>query len=313
MARSLKDTTATSTSRAPRRATSSTRKSGPERLGQWELLAVAAEGAFAHVYRAQAAGRASPNEQGYAIKRLKPRFESDPTAVRLLRREARIGSAITSSHLVPILAAHVDEPPYYLVMPWLAGQTLAARLAVQRKLGVGEALWLARQVAEGLAALEEAGWIHADVKPANVMVSPEGHATLLDLGFARRPADEDQASRPMVGTPWYMAPETFVSAVRPDVRSDIFSLGVVLYEMLAGRRPFEAVTAAGLINAHRQQEPPPIRELVPEMPSDVAKLVHAMLAKEPLRRPQTAVEVVTKLTALEVECFGECGMMNDER
>jgi serine/threonine protein kinase len=146
--------------------------------------------------------------------------------------------------------------------------------------------------------------MHADVKPSNIHVSPDGHATLLDLGFARQPADTTSVvSRCVTGTMHYLAPEMFTSALRPDIRSDIYSLGATLYELLAGQPPFEAPTLEELIDMHRQAEPRSIRLIRPMVPVEVARFVHQMLAKEPLRRPQTPVEVVECLVDLEIATF----------
>ena len=152
-----------------------------------------------------------------------------------------VGRSMRSPHLVPVLDAHTEGAHLLPGHALAEGETLARRLSqpFAPPLPTTFAVWIARQVAEALDALDQAGWTHADVKPANIMVSPMGHATLLDLGLAHRPADEDHGlAGILVGTPWYMAPETLLSAVRPDIRSDIYSLGAVLYEMLAGRLPF---------------------------------------------------------------------------
>ncbi|HEY1601555.1 MAG TPA: serine/threonine-protein kinase [Pirellulales bacterium] len=279
-----------------------------EHLDGWELMELASAGEFSQVYRARPVGSAPGCVAAHAVKRLKPLYEADPRAVGCLRREARVGRAVSSPHVVPVLSAHTEVAPYYTVMPWLDGGTLATRLA-HRDAGAENitfALWVARQVAQALDAFDAAGWTHADVKPANIIVSTSGHATLIDLGFARRPADEDRTIDPTVmGTPRYMAPEMLLSALRCDIRSDIFSLGAVLYEMLSGRQPFEAPSAAALITMHRQLAPVDLRELAPAVPTEISQLVHAMLAKEPLRRPQTAREVIQHLTSLEIAQLAE--------
>jgi serine/threonine protein kinase len=135
-------------------------------------------------------------------------------------------------------------------------------------------------------------------------VSPDGHATLLDLGFARQPADATSiVDRCVTGTMHDIAPEMLTSALRPDIRSDIYSLGATLYETLGGRPPFQAPSLEQLADLHRQAEPRPLRLLNPHVPAEVARFVHQMLAKEPLRRPQTPAEVVERLVRLEIETF----------
>jgi serine/threonine-protein kinase len=157
------------------------------------------------------------------------------------------------------------------------------------------ALWLARQTAEALAALHAAGWMHADVKPGNLFVSAPAHVTLLGLGFARRPRECGSiVDRCVAGTVGYVAPEMITSAVRPDIRSDLYSLGATLFEMLTGRLPFEARTL---------DTPLALRSLAPDLPRNVVDLVRELLAKDPFRRPQTPQELISRLAALEIENF----------
>jgi serine/threonine protein kinase len=277
-----------------------------DRVGSWVLVRRATEGAFSTVYQARAVDAHDAQRAPYAIKLLKPRWHDEPAAVKLLRREARVGRAVSHPHLVPILAAHVHEPPYYAVMPWIEGSTLSAVVAKDNRPELPLALWIVRQTAEALAALDAAGWLHADVKPANIMVSPEGHATLLDLGCARRSHEAGEtADGALTGTIAYMAPERLTSALRADIRGDIFSLGVTLFELLTGQLPFDAADMAALARAHRQNEPRDVRQLAPHVPHTVAQLVQQMLAKEPLRRPQTPGELVARLAALEIDSFAE--------
>lgn len=280
----------------------------PERLDDWELVAPVAQGEYATVYRARPAGAAAARGAAYAVKRLATRWESQPAVVAMFQRQAVVGRAVHHPRLVSILAAHVQAPPYYVVMPWLEGRTLDRIRPLGPRGPLPLWLALARQVAEALAALDAAGWLHGDLKPANVLVSPDGRATLLDLGFCRR-ADEvgSQACRLVTGTPHYLAPETLTSALRTDIRSDLYSLGVLLYGLLAGRPPFRAGTLAELVRLHRAAEPTPLTAVSPWVPEDVARLVHRLLAKEPLRRPATPREVVDALAALEVAYFADWG------
>lgn len=299
-----------------------------ERLGAWELVDLVAEGTFSRVFRARASGAgADTSPPAYAVKRLKPELEDNALAVQLLRREARVGGAVHHPRLAPILAANVERSPFYLVMPWLSGSTLESIFdrahddAVARGASMGggslaaplrpplpliHSLWFARQIAEALAALDAAGWVHSDVKPSNVMISPLGHATLIDLGLARRPADEDHSiDRAQVGTPAYMAPELFVSTIRPDIRSDIFSLGVLLCELLTGRRFNRRTDSLQEATIPRRPTALDLRDLSRVAPPAVAQLVQQMMAGEPLRRPQTPAELVDELVALEVEFFAD--------
>jgi len=282
----------------------------PRRLGDWLLGDVVACGSMATVYAARPA-RSPTAPPAYALKLLLPKWQDEPRAVDLLRREALVGRSVSHANLVSVFSAQTSRPPCYLVMPLLEGQTLSARMASGWNPPVSVVLWIGRQVSEALSALARAGWMHGDVKPDNVFVSARGHVTLLDLGFARR-IDEERcaADRPVMGTLFYMAPETLTSRLRADARSDIYSLGVLLYELLAGRRPF-AGDCAEVAAQQRGATPPALRSLSPIVPPAVAVLVHEMLAKDPLRRPQTPSEVAARLAALEIATF-TAGRFEDE-
>ncbi len=181
-----------------------------------------------------------------------------------------------------MLEAHVSREPRLLVMPWLEGATLQSALAGGRRMDLAGVLWIARQVAEALAALDAAGWMHGDLKPSNIFLSPEGHVTLLDLGFARRRDETGPAAEHCVmGTAQFLAPECASSTLRPDIRSDIYSLGVVLYEVLAGRPPLAGDSVDELARGHKQTAPASLERLAPSLPTAVARLVHRMLAKDP--------------------------------
>jgi serine/threonine-protein kinase len=276
----------------------------PLRIGPWQLLRRIGEGQLSEVYAARPISHPADRPAGYAVKILADRWADHPAAIEVMRREAVVGRKISHPHLISVLSAHVGAAPYFLVMPLLDGRSLGGRLAAGERLSVPAALWFARQTAEGLDALHQTGWMHADVKPSNIFVSPDGHATLLDLGFARQPADATSiVDRCVTGTMHDIAPEMLTSALRPDIRSDIYSLGATLYETLGGRPPFQAPSLEQLADLHRQAEPRPLRLLNPHVPAEVARFVHQMLAKEPLRRPQTPAEVVERLVRLEIETF----------
>jgi serine/threonine protein kinase len=269
------------------------------------LVEFAGSGSLARIFRARPADAAADRPPTYAVKMLRSCWKDDPRAIRLLQREAVVGQGVSHPHLVPILAAYVLELPRLLVMPWLEGASLAVRLVGGQQFGVPEALWIVRQTAEALDALHQAGWMHGDVAPGNVHVSRSGHVTLLDLNFARRRDETGSAvDRPIMGTCAYLAPEYLTSALRPDIGSDIYSLGAVLFELLSGRRPFAAETLAELAMRHRQAAPLDLLRLAPHVPREVIRLVRRMMANEPLRRPQTR-ELIDRLVSLEIATFSQ--------
>jgi len=278
----------------------------PQRVRRWELVRLAAEGGLARIYRARPAEGSADRPAPYALKMLRPEWQDDPRAVGLLRREAVAGRSLSHPHLIPILAAGISEPPRFVVMPWLEGSTLRACLAAGCRFDLPVVLWVVRQTAEALAALHDAGWVHGDVKPGNIFLAAEGHVTLLDLGFARRNDETDAAvDRCVLGTCDYMAPEMITSAVRADIRSDIYSLGIALFEVLSGRLPFEGSELAELAEQHKTAAPPDLHKLVSDLPGQLVDLVGRMLAKDPLGRPQTPHELVRRLVKLEIATFAD--------
>ena len=278
----------------------------PERVRGWELVQLAAEGALARIYRARPTNSSTDRPAAHAVKMLRPELESDPRAVGTLYHEALVGRKVSHPHLVSVLAAALDEPPYFVVMPWLDGSTLAELLACPVHLDLPVVLWIARQVSEALGALDQAGWMHGDVKPSNIFISPGMHVTLLDLGFARSKEEAGSVvDRCVMGTCNYIAPEMITSALGADIRSDMYSLGAALFEALSGRLPFQGKDLAEVATQHKQASVPELRRLAPHLPTGVIRLVRQMLAKEPLRRPQTPGELIERLVVLEIETFAE--------
>ena len=284
------------------------------RVGPWQLVRLLGEGNLTRVYQARPAeesigddapkpGAARPAV--YVVKLLRKEWWREPAAIDAQRREAWVGRQVSHPNLLPVLSASVKEPPFYVVTPLVEGASLAQLLTERGRLDVPLALWIARQVADGLTALfDTTKMIHGDVKPANVLVSTTGHATLLDYGFAQTPSEaRNWATRPLTGTLAYIAPEMVTSALAADPRVDVYSLGVTLYEMLAGRRPFESDDPGELATLQREAKPIDIRELRADIPDDVAVLINSMLAKDPLRRPDSARDLAGRLVRLEIDNF----------
>jgi serine/threonine protein kinase len=275
------------------------------RLGPWQLVKPLGEGNLTRVYLARPADSPQNQPASYVVKVLRKEWWRDSQAIEMQRREAWVGSRASHPNLLPVLSASVEEPPFYIVTPKLEGATLAHLISERGRLGVPLALWIARQVAEGLAALlDSTGTIHTDVKPANILVSSAGHATLIDFGFVQTPSEASQwSTRPLAGTLAYIAPEMITSALAAGPQSDIYSLGVTLYEMLTGTRLWNTDEPAELAALHRESKPANIREQRPELPTPIVDIVHSMLAKDPLRRPGSARELAARLVRLEIASF----------
>ncbi|HYO25669.1 MAG TPA: serine/threonine-protein kinase [Lacipirellulaceae bacterium] len=275
------------------------------RIGPWQLVRLISESELARVYLARPAESAPESPPAYVVKVLRKEWWRDAHAIEMQRRAAWVGRKASHPNLLPILAAGVEQPPFYLVSPKIEGRSLAVLLQQQRRIALPTMLWIVRQVAEALDALHTSmRMIHADVKPANIMVTPEGHATLIDLGFVHTPAESRHwSTRPVYGTLNYLAPEALTSSLGMSPQSDVYSLGVTLYEMLSGALPFAGRDAEQLLKQHREAKPPCIRSRRPGTPKAVASLVHRMLAKDPLRRPEGAAAVAAELVRLEIESF----------
>jgi serine/threonine protein kinase len=263
----------------------------------YELLAPLGGGPLTCVYGA----RGGADDAPCAVKVLRPGWEDDPTARQLLRREARAGLAVRHPHLVRVVGAHVLAPPYFLVMELLGGESLRRRLRRDYRLDVPTTLWVARQTAEALAALHRAGFVHGDVKPDNVRLVEDGTAVLLDLGFAHHPGENDALLRQgyVLGTANYLAPELCRPGPHGDAASDLFSLGVTLFEALTGRLPYPPGTLGQTFRRHGCDPPADVRRAGVRVPRELAHLVARLLARRPDERPKAAA-VVRQLIALEI-------------
>lgn len=280
-------------------------------IGNWDLLDLLGEGRWSRVYRARPANTPAHRPADYAIKVLKPECAADKLALNLLQRESFVASKVANPHVMSVLTSHVDRPPFYLVLPFAAGTTVADWLATGKRGAhapswppVPHVLWIARQAATGLQALHQAGWLHTDLKLENLYVARSGHVTLIDLGLARRlHSRECQAPETLAGTMAYVSPE-MIQAEELQPASDVYSLGICLFELLTGRLPFVCDNAADLAAAHLTQVPPEPRKLAPHLTPRLVRLLKRMLAKCPARRPAVA-ELIETLLALEIDTFDE--------
>jgi eukaryotic-like serine/threonine-protein kinase len=263
----------------------------------YQLLEPLGGGPMTCVY----AAREQASDAACAVKVLREEWGDQSTAIKLLQREARAGLAVRHPHLVRVLDAHVTRPPHFLVMELLAGESLRRRLRRDYRLDVAVTLWVARQTAEALAALHRAGFVHGDVKPDNVRLVDDGTAVLIDLGFAHRPGENAALVREgyVLGTANYLAPELCTFQDETGTSSDLFSLGVVLFEMLTGKLPYPSGSLQQTIRRHRCDPPADVRAHVPSLPRLLVALLEDLLARRPADRPR-ATAVVQQLIALEI-------------
>jgi Flp pilus assembly protein TadD len=259
-------------------------------LGPYRLVREIGSGGMGVVYEAED----TRLRRRVAIKLLPPEHSRDRAAKDRFLREARAASALDDPHICTVHDVGEHDGRLYIVMTYYEGETLKERLA-RGPLPVDEARRIAVQVARALARAHEAGIVHRDIKPANVMLTRRGEVKVLDFGIAKR-SDDTTLTRTgsSPGTPAYMSPEQ-ARGEPVDGRTDLWSLGVLLYEMLAGRRPFAGDHEPAILSAVQSREPERLDRVRPEVPPELARTVAKALAKEPGRRQQSAAELLGEL------------------
>lgn len=254
---------------------------------RFELDGIVASGAVGVVYR----GRDRHTGEACAVKVLRG---AEPEDVERFSREAQALSRLRDDAIVRLIAHGVSAARKpYLAMAWLDGETLAARLQ-RGALSVAETLTLGRRIAGALAAAHEAGALHRDVKPANIVLVAGAldRATLVDFGLVRQREDPVRTcAGTLLGTPAYMAPEQVRGELDVDARADVFALGAVLYECLSGARAFVGEGVVDVLSAVLLEEPRPLRACAPDAPVALARLIERMLSKDKTPRPASGAEV----------------------
>ena len=276
------------------------------RLGAYEILAPLGAGAMGEVYKA----RDSRLNRFVAVKVLPADRVSDPRRKQRFMQEAQAASALNHPNIITLHDIAVDGDRDYLVMEYVAGKTLDT-LIPRTGMRLGDLLHIALQVAEGLSAAHAAGIVHRDLKPSNIIVSEKGWVKILDFGLAKltEPGDasadavtQEWSSRTeegtVLGTAAYMSPEQAEGRMS-DWRSDIFSFGAVLYEMASGHRAFQAGSPAATMAAVLYKEPPPLQDVVPDVPEELERIIVRCLRKEPARRQQHMTDVAVLLQDLK--------------
>ncbi|MCA9128124.1 MAG: protein kinase [Planctomycetales bacterium] len=262
------------------------------RIGGYEVIGLLGRGGMGAVFKAL---DRSLNRY-VAIKLLQPHIVTSGAARARFAREAQAAAAVVDDHVMPILTVDNWQGMPYLVMPYYRGSSLQQRISEQGPLGVKEVLRIAMQAARALAAAHQQGIIHRDVKPANIFLDAGvERARLMDFGLARAVDDETLTrSGSITGTPQFMSPEQ-VRGEPLDPRSDLFSLGAVIYAMCTGQAPFRAETSYAVLRRITDHEPRPIREWNPEIPPWLENLVSRLMAKSPASRFQSAREAAELL------------------
>jgi len=225
-----------------------------------------------------------------ALKLVEPDVARDPMTRERLRREARTVAALDHPNVVPLYEAGEQDGNVYIVTRWVEGTELGTLIHIEGALEPGRAARTAAQIAAALEVAHEKGLIHRDVKPSNVILTPEDHVYLTDFGLAKRAGSAPGLTRGdrMLGTVDYVAPEQ-IEGNEPDARGDVYGLGCVLFEMLVGEPPF-AEQKGGMAKmwAHVNAESPAVRERRPEVPPGLEEVIGRAMAKAPDARPTAA-------------------------
>jgi serine/threonine protein kinase len=260
-------------------------KEGTLLNNRYQLLERLGSGGMADVFRA----RDLTLDRYVAIKILRKDYSSDPNFQERFRQEARSAANLTHPNIVTVHDFGLFEDQLYIVMEQIPGKDMKTLLRQRGRFIVEEAIPLITQACAGLGYAHRAGLVHCDVKPHNIIVTPDLRIKVTDFGIARALATIKPGERSEVvwGSPHYFSPEQ-AAGEAPSPASDVYSLGVVLYEMLSGTLPFTASTVEEMARLHINAEPIPLNEYVPDVPSALQEIVMKVLSKEPSARYRTA-------------------------
>jgi serine/threonine protein kinase/protein involved in polysaccharide export with SLBB domain len=262
-------------------------------IGDYRIISLLGAGSTGVVYRAID----RQLERVVALKVLRPSLGQ--AARSRFVAEARAAAALSHPNVVPIFQSGNHGDLAFMAMQWIPGQTLEQLLTERETLSVDEVKKLGTQIAGGLAAAHELGLIHRDIKPANIWIAEEtGDATILDFGLVRINDENPQltCTGMIAGTPCFMSPEQS-RGQKLDGRSDLFSLGCLLYRSAVGNLPFESGNALATLQAIQRETPTPLREFDPGIPADFSDLVMVLLEKSPSRRPSSATDVMAAINS----------------
>lgn len=262
-----------------------------QKLGKYELIERMAQGGMAEVYAAFQPGV----ERTVVLKVLHGHLVDNQDIVARFQREARAAGRLQHPHIVRVIDIGIEDDNYFMVMDYLQGGTLGDYLKARGRIPAEAALRLAAQLIDALQSAHAQGIVHRDIKPSNILFADDSYEQVLltDFGLASLRDDADGSltvTGAMVGTPTYMSPE----AVRGEVcdeRSDLYSLGVVLYEMVTGKPPYIANTPYSMLMKQTNDPLPSPRSINPELPEAVEELLLSILAKDPAERLQTAAQL----------------------
>jgi serine/threonine protein kinase len=263
--------------------------------GRFEILEEIGSGGMGTVYRAL--DRKIGEEM--ALKLLKSEVAADHKIIERFKNELKVTRRITHKNVCRMHDLHEDEGTIFVTMEYVLGEDLKSLLSRAGRLSVDKALYFAEQIADGLSEAHRLGIVHRDLKPQNIMIDRQGNAKIMDFGIARQLAGPDlTGAGMMIGTPDYMSPEQ-VDGSAVDPRTDIYALGVILYEVLVGRPPFEGDSGLSVALKHKTEMPRPPRQINSQIPEELDRLILKCLAKKKEQRFQSAEELLAGLRAVQ--------------
>jgi serine/threonine protein kinase len=237
--------------------------------------------------------------QEIALKLIKPEISANRKTIERFRHELKTARMISHRNVCRMFDLGVEKGTYFITMEYVAGEDLKSFLRRSKQLALGTAISIAKQICEGLTEAHRLGVVHRDLKPGNIMIDKEGNARIMDFGIARSPERKGITGEGMmIGTPEYMSPEQ-VEGKEVDQRSDIYSLGIILYEMVTGRVPFEGQTPLSIAVKHKNEFPKDPRELNAQVPQELSRIILTCLKKAKEERYQNVELVYSELGRIE--------------
>ena len=263
--------------------------------GRYHIVEELGQGGMGRVYRAI---DKKLNEE-VALKLIRPEIAQDERTLERFRNELKIARKVGHRHVGRMYELMEEKGTHFITMEYVAGQDLRGLIRQTGQLTVRKAVSIATQVLEGLSEAHRLGVVHRDLKPSNIIVDREGSARVMDFGIARVAGVKSKTGEgAVIGTPEYMAPEQ-AEGKPADRRADLYALGVILFEMVTGRPPFEGETPLGVAVKHRTEPPPDPRALAPQIPAELSRVILRSLEKDRDKRYQTAEEFLADLAAIE--------------
>ncbi|MBE3561924.1 MAG: protein kinase [Ktedonobacteraceae bacterium] len=264
--------------------------------GRYKLIDERGRGSFATVYIA----RDLEDNHIYAVKALHLELSNEDELLVRFQREAHILLNLSDPHIVRIFDYGDDNGMHYIVMDYIDGQNLKYHMINDGPMETQRALHYTHQIAEGLNTAFKQGVVHRDIKPQNILINTNDVVKLTDYGLARsRDTVTITQSNVFMGTAYYIAPEQADNGRLADIRSDLYSTAVVLFEMLTGRRPFEGETAIDIVIKHKSEKVPSICRLRPDLPIEMDRFIQKALAKSPAERYPTPQEFILAVEELQ--------------